>query len=101
MFEEHNPILRFIFANGRGWLGKLAASTIIGGIVCGGFALTSREYVQEWDSFTAIGATMGFFAALILISRDIAEGIEVDDETGTRRIARSSGWGVVLMLISS
>lgn len=91
-------IYGFIFRNGRFWWGKVAASTIIGAIAFGAGAGRS-ELAGEWVLFAEIGAGLGFLAALFLIAKDISEGIDIDDETGTP-VRVPPAWGRALMNVA-
>jgi hypothetical protein len=99
MFEEHNPIYRFIFRHGRGWTGKLSGCTIIGGLTMGLASLGAHEpsVKAEWTSWAMAGGAMGFFAALILIARDLRNGVDIDDERRAR-VRVPSAWASVLFV---
>jgi hypothetical protein len=102
MFEERNPIYRFIFQNAHGWLGKLSACTIIGGIVfsLGGMEFERSGSTLHWATFGFLGGLLGLIAALILIVRDLVVGANIDDEMARPRRQLSPNVSATLIVAS-
>jgi hypothetical protein len=92
-------LFALIFSNSRFWWGKLAAATLIGAVAFGWFALRSEHAEMHWLKFMEMGGAIGFLAALFLMAKDISEGVEIDDDTGTRTKVPPK-YGSVLQLVA-
>jgi hypothetical protein len=95
------PIFEFLLRNGGGWWGKLAACTMIGGLLFGVGALVEGEkaIAIHWGNWAELGAGLGFMSGLILIARDLRLGVNTEDGSRTRAGAASL-WATLLFVVA-